>query len=385
MPSDPDPSPWLWPRAAYVHVPFCAHHCGYCDFAVVAGQDHLIDLYLEALTEELARLDAPAAVDTIFVGGGTPTHLSPRQLERLLTSISRWLSLRPEGEFSVESNPDGLTTEKIAVLADRGVNRVSLGVQSFQPEFLSRLERQHGPSHVGPAVERIRARISNVSLDLIFAVPGQTPGEWDADLTAALALEPDHISTYGLTYEKGTPLWKRRERGEVRAVGEDDELAMYVGSMDRLSAAGFEQYEVSNFARPGRRCRHNETYWANEAYLGFGVGAARFVTGRREVNCRNTEVYIRRVLAGESPTFQSEQLPPEDAARETAAVQLRRSAGVIRSRFRDQTAFDFDELTRGRAELLVAEALLEDDGAAVRLTRRGRCVADALVVKLVWG
>jgi oxygen-independent coproporphyrinogen-3 oxidase len=385
MPSGPDPSPWLWPRAAYVHVPFCAHHCGYCDFAVVAGQDHLIDLYLEALTEELARLDAPAAVDTIFVGGGTPTHLSPRQLERLLTSISRWLSLRPEGEFSVESNPDGLTTEKIAVLADRGVNRVSLGVQSFQPEFLSRLERQHGPSHVGPAVERIRARISNVSLDLIFAVPGQTPGEWDADLTAALALEPDHISTYGLTYEKGTPLWKRRERGEVRAVGEDDELAMYVGSMDRLSAAGFEQYEVSNFARPGRRCRHNETYWANEAYLGFGVGAARFVTGRREVNCRNTEVYIRRVLAGESPTFQSEQLPPEDAARETAAVQLRRSAGVIRSRFRDQTAFDFDELTRGRAELLVAEALLEDDGAAVRLTRRGRCVADALVVKLVWG
>jgi putative oxygen-independent coproporphyrinogen III oxidase len=385
MPSGRNPPPWLWPRAAYVHVPFCAHHCGYCDFAVAAGQDHLIDLYLEALGDELARLDGPVAVDTFFIGGGTPTHLSPRQLERLLTSINRWLPLRPDGEFSVEANPDGLTPEKVAVLADHGVNRASLGVQSFQPAFLSRLERRHGPAHVGPAVERIRARITNVSLDLIFAVPGQAPGEWDADLTAALALEPDHVSTYGLTYEKGTPLWKRRERGEVRAVSEDDELAMYLGAMDRLSAAGFEQYEVSNFARPGRRCRHNETYWANEAYFGFGVGAARFVMGRREANCRKTEDYIRRVLMGESPTFQSEQLPPEDAARETAAVQLRRSAGVIRGRFREQTGFDFDELTRGRAEPLVVEALLEDDGGAVRLSRRGRCVADALVVKLVWG
>ncbi|HJZ94048.1 MAG TPA: radical SAM family heme chaperone HemW [Gemmataceae bacterium] len=381
----PDPPPWLWPRAAYVHVPFCAQHCGYCDFAVAAGQDYLIDLYLEALGDELARLDGPAAVDTVFIGGGTPTHLSPRQLERLLALVNSQLPLRRDGEFSVEANPDGLTPEKVVVLADHGVNRVSLGVQSFHEEFLSRLDRGHGPEHVQPAVERIRARIDNVSLDLIFAVPGQTPGEWDADLTAALRLEPNHISTYGLTYEKGTPLWKRRERGEVRAVSEDDELAMYVGAMDRLSAAGFEQYEVSNFARPGRRCRHNETYWANEAYFGFGVGAARFVMGRREVNCRNTEDYIRRVLAGESPTFQSEQLSPEDSARETAAVQLRRSAGVIRSRFREQTGFEFDELTRGRAEPLVAEGLFESDGAAVRLSQRGRCVADALVVKVIWG
>src|SRR5262245_52309367 len=381
----PDPPPWLWPRAAYVHVPFCAQHCGYCDFAVAAGQDYLIDLYLEALGDELARLDGPAAVDTVFIGGGTPTHLSPRQLERLLALVNSQLPLRRDGEFSVEANPDGLTPEKVVVLADHGVNRVSLGVQSFHEEFLSRLDRGHGPEHVQPAVERIRARIGNVSLDLIFAVPGQTPGEWAADLTAALGLEPDHVSTYGLTYEKGTPLWKRRERGEVRAVSEDDELAMYVGAMDRLSAAGFEQYEVSNFARPGRRCRHNETYWANEAYFGFGVGAARFVMGRREVNCRNTEDYIRRVLAGESPTFQTEQLPQGDAARETAAVQLRRAAGVIRSRFREQTGSDFDDLTRGRAGLLVAEGLRQDDGAAVRLTRRGRCVADALVVKLVWG
>jgi oxygen-independent coproporphyrinogen-3 oxidase len=160
---------------------------------------------------------------------------------------------------------------------------------------------------------------------------------------------------------------------------------MYECAIDRLAAAGFEQYEVSNFARPGRRCRHNETYWANDAYFGFGVGAARYVMGRRELNRRNTADYVRRVLAGESPTFQSEKLPPEESARETAAVQLRCSAGVIRDRFRDQTGLAFDDLAGGRVPAYAAEGLLEDDGVAIRLTRRGRCVADALVVKLVWG
>jgi oxygen-independent coproporphyrinogen-3 oxidase len=160
---------------------------------------------------------------------------------------------------------------------------------------------------------------------------------------------------------------------------------MYELAMDRLPAAGLKQYEVSNFARAGRRCRHNETYWANEAYFGFGVGAARYVDGRRELNKRNTADYIRTILAGESATFQSEVLPPEEAARETAAVQLRRSAGVVRDQFRERTGFVFDDLTGGRATAYAAEGLLEVDHTGVRLTRRGRCLADALVVKLVWG
>jgi oxygen-independent coproporphyrinogen-3 oxidase len=351
----------------------------------VAGQDHLIDLYVEAIGEELRRLESPAHVDTIFLGGGTPTHLSPVQLGRLLDSINRWLPLRPGGEFSIEGNPESVTADKVAILAGRGVNRVSLGVQSFRPDVLVRLDRVHSAEHAGPAIDRVRRRIDNVSLDLIFGVPGESVADWDADLTAALAFEPDHISTYGLTYEKGTPLWKRRARGEITPVPEAQELEMFERAMDRLSATGFEQYEVSNFALPGRRCRHNEVYWANEAYFGFGVGAARYVLGRRELNRRNTADYIRRVLAGESPTFQSEVLPPEEAARETAAVQLRRSAGIIRERFRLQTGLPFNELTDGRAGVYVAEGLLEDDGASVRLTRRGRCLADALVVKLVWG
>src|SRR5262249_21969261 len=220
MPDHPDLPPWLWPRAAYVHVPFCAHHCGYCDFAVAAGQDHLIDLYFEALGEELSRTGSPSAVDTIFVGGGTPTYLSAKQLERLLSSITRLLPLSASGEFSIETTPESITEDKVAALADHGVTRVSLGVQSFATRMLSELDRIHSPHHVAPALERIRRRIDHVSLDLIFGVPGQTCSEWESDLASAVAFRPDHISTYGLTYEKGTPLWKRRQHGQVQVVSE---------------------------------------------------------------------------------------------------------------------------------------------------------------------
>jgi oxygen-independent coproporphyrinogen III oxidase len=377
--------PWLWPRAAYLHIPFCAHRCGYCDFAVTAGQDHLIDLYIEAIGDELARLGSPVRVNTIFVGGGTPTYLEARRLGQFLDVVNRWLPLAAEGEFSIEATPESVSAETIAVLADHGVNRVSLGVQSFQPRILARLDRIHGPEHVAPAFDRIRKRIDNISLDLIFGVPDQSLGDWEADLELALALAPCHISTYGLTYEKGTPLWKLRESAALRPTSEGDELAMYVRAMDRLAAAGFEHYEISNFSRPNRRCRHNETYWANEAYFGFGVGAARYVMRRRELNRRNTTDYIRCVLTGEDPTFQSEELPPDDSARETIAVQLRRSDGVHRPRFHEQTGIAFDDLAGPRVPTYVAEGLIEDFADSVRLTQRGRCVADSLAVKLAWG
>ena len=376
---------WSWPGAAYIHIPFCAHHCGYCDFAVAAGQDHLIDQYVEAIGVEMAGLGRPTPVDTIFIGGGTPTYLSAAHLAKLFDSINRWLPVRPGGEVSIESTPESIAPDKVAVLADRGVNRVSIGVQSFQAHLLKSLDRIHSPAHVGRAMEAVRARIDNVSLDMIFGAPGQTLAAWDDDLSSALTFAPDHFSTYGLTYEKGTPLWKQRQRGEVIAIGEQSELAMYEWAIDRLTAAGFEQYEVSNFARPGHRCRHNETYWANEAYFGFGVGAARYVMGRREMNRRNVGDYVRVVLAGDDATFQSEQLAPEDRARETAAVQLRRSAGIGRGQFEKQTGFAIEAVTAGRIEFFVAEGLLVDDGEAIRLTRRGRQVADGLVVKLVWG
>lgn len=374
--------PWLEPRTAYFHVPFCAHHCGYCDFAVAAGQDHLIELYLDAIELELAGLGEPRPVETLFVGGGTPTHLSARQLERFLRVVRKWFpgSLI---EFSIESTPESLDSEKASLLASFGVNRLSVGVQSFHPHLLESLDRRHGVEHISRALEAVRPHIPAISLDLIFAAPGSTLQSWSVDLDSALAFEPQHISTYGLTYEKGTPLWKERERGRVKPVLEDEELAMYERSMDRLAAAGFEHYEISNFARPGYRCRHNERYWANEAYFGFGVGAARYVNGVRELNTRDTKLYVKKVLTGEVPTFQSETLAPRDRAFETIGTQLRRAEGIGRERFRVQTGFDLEELAGERIELLIAAGLMESGAGGIRLTRRGKCLADAVIEDLM--
>jgi oxygen-independent coproporphyrinogen-3 oxidase len=379
------PPPWLWPRAAYVHVPFCAHRCAYCDFAIAVGHDDLRDRYINAVAAEVATVGRPQPVDTLFLGGGTPSHLSAGQVERLLGALLRWLSLEPRHEFSIEANPDSLDADKVALLADHGVNRVSLGAQSFHPHLLRALGRHHTAGEVPRAVERVRARIDCVSLDLIFGVPDQTLHEWREDLRRALELGPDHIATYGLTYEKGTPLWKERQRGAVRPLDEEAELSLYACAIDTLESAGFEHYELSNFARPGRRCRHNGVYWANRAYFGFGMGAARYVNGRRELNTRDLHAYLRRTLAGESPTFQAEELSPEERARETLALGLRRAEGVNRTDFRAQTGFDLDMLSGPAIARHVAQRMLCDDGDRVYLTRSGKYVADAVVAGLYGG
>jgi oxygen-independent coproporphyrinogen-3 oxidase len=268
-------------------------------------------------------------------------------------------------------------------LADHGATRISLGAQSFHPHLLHMLDRAHDPDEIPRAVATARRRIGEISLDLIFGVPGQTAMEWRDDLGRALELEPDHVSTYGLTYEKGTPLWKRRRRGELIALDETSELDLYATAIDTLESAGFEHYEISNFARPGRRSRHNETYWANEAYFGFGVGAARYVRGKREINTRDLDVYVRKASASESCVFQSEELEPEERAKETMAVQLRRCDGIDRVEFRHQTGYDLDSVAGARLALLVGQEFLADDGRHVRLTRKGKYVADSIVERLL--
>jgi oxygen-independent coproporphyrinogen-3 oxidase len=393
MPTAPSVAPpWVWPRAAYVHVPFCAHHCGYCDFAVATGADDRVDEYVTAVGREMAMLlDGPQPVETIFIGGGTPTYLTAGQLEKLLSTINNWLPLNAHplqragltAEFSIESTPDSLTPDKVAVLAGHGVTRVSIGVQSFDPRALAVLERGHSPADAPRAVDCVRRRIDNVSLDLIFGVPGQSLAHWDADLNCAVALEPDHVSTYGLTYEKGTPLWKQRRRGQVVALDEDAELALYLHALDTLAAAGYRRYEVSNHARPGRECAHNRAYWANWAHFGFGVGAARYVRGTRDLNTRSLAGYLDRIAAGRPATFQSETLEPHERALETISTQLRRAEGIDRPQFREQTGFDLDDLAGSRMERHVATGLLADDGRAVALTRVGVCVADTLIADLM--
>ena len=373
------------PRAAYVHIPFCAHKCGYCDFASLAGADALADRYLDALEAEFRmRLKEPRAVETIFVGGGTPTRLDAGQLHRLVEMLTRWLPLMPGGEWSVEANPGTLDAEKVDVLARGGVTRMSLGAQSFRRESLAVLERNHDPSDVPRAVELIRDRFAHWSLDLIFGVPGSTPSDWKIDLERALELRPGHLSCYGLVYEKGTALWKQREAGTVRPIDEDVEYEMYEHTIARLNEAGFDHYEISNFARPGAECRHNLVYWKNGAYYGLGLGAARFVGGERAINTRDLPAYLRRIEAGEDPTGPRERLEAEAFARETLVLMLRRlSRGVARREFADRTGFELDSLCGEQVARFKRDGLVEDDGDRVRLTRRGVFLADTVLSALV--
>jgi oxygen-independent coproporphyrinogen-3 oxidase len=371
------------PRSAYIHVPFCAHRCGYCDFTLVAGRDDLIGTYLKALEIELGRLERPREIDTLFFGGGTPTHLAAPQLEQLLALTRRWFPPAVNAEICVEANPAGLDDDKIAVLAAAGVNRVSLGAQSFDDAVLKLLERDHRGQDVAGVVERVRRRIPNIGLDLIFGVPGQSAELWRSTLATATALEPTHISTYGLTFEKGTAFQSRLDKGSLRRCDEGIERAMYAMAMDELPRAGFEQYELSNFARPGVRCRHNEVYWAGKPFFGFGPGAARYAAGRRDLNHRSVTTWIKRVLAGQSPIAESEELPPEGRARELVMLNLRRREGLDLGEFREQTGFDFHRLAGDALPRHVRQGLLEQTNGRVRLTREGRFLADSVFAEYV--
>ena len=371
------------PRSAYIHVPFCVHRCGYCDFTLVAGRDDLIDAYLEALAIELDRLERPREVDTLFFGGGTPTHLPASQLARLLALTRRWFPPAPGAEICVEANPAGLDDAKVAVLADAGVTRVSLGVQSFDTQMLELLERDHRGADVPAVVARLRPAIPNIGLDLIFGVPGQTVDLWRQTLAAALALEPTHVSTYGLTFEKGTAFQSRLDKGLLHRCDEELERAMYALAMDELPQARCEQYELSNFARPGFRSRHNEVYWAGRPYFGFGPGAARYAGGRRELNHRSVTTWINRVLTGNSPIADAEELSPEGRARELVMLNLRRCAGLSLSEFHEQTGFDFRELAGDALPRHLRQGLLEGHEGRVRLTREGRFLADTVFAEYV--
>jgi oxygen-independent coproporphyrinogen III oxidase len=371
------------PRSAYVHVPFCAHRCGYCDFTLVARRDDLIDAYLEALAIELSKLERPREVDTLFFGGGTPTHLPAPQLESLMALTRKWFLPAPGAEICVEANPAGLDDAKIAVLADAGVNRVSLGAQSFDAAVLKLLERDHLGSDIPAVVNRVRRRIPNVGLDLIFGVPGQSLDLWRATLSAAIALQPTHVSTYGLTFEKGTSFQSRLNKGLLDRCDEECERQMYALAMDELPRAGFEQYELSNFAQPGFRCRHNEVYWAGKPFFGFGPGAARYAAGRRELNHRSVTTWINRVLAGRSPIAESEELSPEGRARELIMLNLRRCEGLALGGFQEQTGFDFRELAGDALPRHLRQGLLEECAGHVRLTREGRFLADTVFAEYV--
>jgi len=375
------------PRAAYVHVPFCRHRCGYCDFSLIAGRDDLIADYLAAIERELTRLDAVPdpnlgnaclELATLYLGGGTPSHLGPDGLARLFDILYARLRLQPGAEVTIEANPQDVTPSLAAAAAACGTTRVSLGAQSLDATTLAALDRDHTPDDVRRAVEILRGRGFAVSVDLMTAAPGQTLADVERDLEAILALGAQHLSVYCLTWEKGTQFESLRRRGSLQPAEESLERSMLDLTIDRLEAAGFEHYEVSNFARPGSRCRHNETYWDCRPWEAFGPGAARFDGRVRITNHRSTTTWMRRVLANEDVTGDRETMTPLEAAQERVVLGLRRRDGLRRADFQATSGYDLDLIAGEPIRRWAERGLATDDGEQVQLTREGLLISDAL-------
>jgi oxygen-independent coproporphyrinogen-3 oxidase len=357
------------PFGVYVHIPFCAKRCDYCDFATWTDRTHLVDDYVDACVADLARYRDAAPLPpatSVFFGGGTPSLLAAEQLVRILAAIER----TEHAEVTVECNPDTVDHDKLAGYRAGGVNRLSFGVQSMQPHVLRSLGRTHDPDNVVTAVASARAAgFRTFNLDLIYGADGESDADWDATLRAALALDPPHISAYALTVEPGTPLAGRVAAGEVACPDDDDQAAKYARADDVLTAAGLEWYEISNWARPGHECTHNRLYWDAGEYLGIGCAAHGHTSGRRWWTVRTPERYIERVTSGESPEAGSEVLPPEGRRGEATALALRTRTGA-----------EADD-DRG----LIADGLATRDATTGRLvlTRRGRLLANEAATRIM--
>ena len=314
--------------SAYVHIPFCSAVCPYCDFAVVAGRDDLVNEYANALLAEIAMSERRRPLGSIYFGGGTPTHVPPNVLGQVLDAIVDHHGLHDGAEVSVEANPEDFTAERARALRKIGFNRVSFGAQSFDDTVLVALGRRHDPEAITRSVEAARAvGFDNVSLDLIYGTPGETMGSWEATLTAGLAADPDHFSCYALTVEPGTPLGRSVRDGHP---GPDPDLQADLFELaDRsLGAAGYERYEVSNWSRPGMECLYNLAVWAQGEYEAYGNGAHRFVDGVRSRNARRIDTYLTRIAEGERPIAGADPVEGWGRELDRLFVGLRRTVGV---------------------------------------------------------
>jgi oxygen-independent coproporphyrinogen-3 oxidase len=355
----------------YVHIPFCASRCDYCDFATWTDRDHLIDRYVQACVIDLTRRrdDGLAPATSVFFGGGTPSLIAGDQLARILDVIER----APGAEVTVECNPDSVDAAKFSAYRRAGVDRLSFGVQSMVAHVLTSLGRTHDPANVTLAVELARAAgFERVSVDLIYGTPGESPDDWQRSLDNALALGVDHISAYALTVEPATALGRQVAAG---APAPDDDLQAdaYARADTVLSAAGLEWYEVSNWARPDQECRHNELYWTGGDYLAVGCAAHGHTDGERWWNVRTPERYIAAVEAGTSAVAGSEVLDPETRAEETFALGLRTRSGVVADSRADAVV----------ADLADQDLLVRAGRDRIVLTRRGRLLASDLTARLL--
>jgi len=381
--------------ALYLHIPYCLAKCPYCDFNSYAARVWPEDAYADALLAELARRaqHAPfrgAVATSVFFGGGTPSLFAPRTIARLLEGVARSVALAPDVEITLEANPGTVDEERLADFVAAGVNRLSIGIQSFQPDLLLALGRRHSVEDSLRALAAARSGgFANLSLDLIYAVPGQSLEACAADVEQAIAIAPEHVSAYNLTYEKGTAMHRELREGRLRPAPEELEVAMFHLVRDRLAGAGYAQYEISNYAQPGRAARHNQAYWRGVPYLGLGAGAHSFVPrtgapeddgsyGSRWENLRDPNRYMEAVRAdGTAVGAMHEELTRGEAMGEACWLALRERRGLDVAAF----AVRFGEPLRDafpHVDELIGDGLVEWHDQHLRLTTQGLLVADSV-------
>ncbi|MCY8279182.1 radical SAM family heme chaperone HemW [Bacillus inaquosorum] len=368
-------------KSAYIHIPFCEHICHYCDFNKYFIQSQPVDEYLNALEQEMINTIAKTGqpdLKTIFIGGGTPTSLSEEQLKKLMDTIIR--VLKPSSalsEFAVEANPDDLSAGKLKILKEAGVNRLSFGVQTFEDDLLEKIGRVHKQKDVFASFERAREiGFDNISLDLMFGLPGQTLKHLDHSLNTALSLDAEHYSVYSLIVEPKTVFYNLMRKGRLHLPPQEQEAEMYEMVMSRMEAHGIHQYEISNFAKAGMESKHNLTYWSNEEYFGFGAGAHGYISGTRTVNVGPVKHYIDLIAEKGFPYRDTHEVTTEEQIEEEMFLGLRKIAGVSKKRFAEKYGRSLDELFPSVLKDLAEKGLIYNSESAVCLTHQGKLLGN---------
>ena len=370
------------PTSAYVHIPFCTQICYYCDFSKVFIKNQPVDSYLEHLLEEFQSYDIQK-LSTLYIGGGTPTALSASQLEVLLKGLTKNLDLSVLEELTIEANPGDLDADKIAVLKNSAVNRVSLGVQTFDDKMLKKIGRSHLEKDIYENIDRLKlAGFDNISIDLIYALPGQTMEQVKENVAKAIGLDIPHMSLYSLILENHTVFMNRMRRGKLPLPKEELEAEMFEYIIAELERAGFEHYEISNFSKPSFESRHNLMYWDNAEYYGIGAGASGYVNGVRYKNHGPIRHYLSAVEEGNA-RITEEHLSQKEQMEEEMFLGLRKKSGVSMARFEEKFGRSFDGLYGEIVRDLVQQGLMQIEGDRVRMTKRGLFLGDTVAERFI--
>ena len=370
------------PISAYVHIPFCTQICYYCDFSKVFIKNQPVDSYLEHLLQEFHSYDIQK-LRTLYIGGGTPTALSASQLEVLLDGLTKNLDLSMLEELTIEANPGDLDADKIAVLKNSAVNRVSLGVQTFDDKMLKKIGRSHTEKDIYENIDRLKlAGFDNISIDLIYALPGQTMDQVKDNVAKAIALDIPHMSLYSLILENHTVFMNRMRRGKLPLPKEELEAEMFEYIIAELERAGFEHYEISNFSKTGFESRHNLMYWDNAEYYGIGAGASGYVDGVRYKNHGPIRHYLKAVEEGNA-RITEEHLTLREQMEEEMFLGLRKKSGVSMARFEEKFERSFQELYGDIVKDLIQQGLMQVEGDCVRMTKRGLFLGDTVAERFI--